>query len=242
MPTLRLLCYNVRSLRDDGAAVARVIRASEPHVVCLQEVPRFFRWRSKGAALARRSGLVVVNGGRSGASNLILSSLAVDVVSTHDVLFSKDRRLHLRGTAIAVLALEGARFAVAGTHLDLVDGPRLRHVAELHKALDEHVPADVPAVVAGDINDVPGSAVWRQLAERGDDVWAKVGDGDGWTFSAKQPKRRIDGVFADRRLKPISAQVIATPDVSRASDHRPLLVELSLGDLGADGANGPDGT
>ncbi|HEY2985649.1 MAG TPA: hypothetical protein VGJ38_15950, partial [Jatrophihabitantaceae bacterium] len=64
MPTLRLLCYNVRSLRDDEDAVARVIRGCEAHVVCVQEAPRFARWRSKNAALARRSGLVVVGGGR----------------------------------------------------------------------------------------------------------------------------------------------------------------------------------
>ncbi len=242
MPTLRLLCYNVRSLRDDRDAVARVIRASEPHVVCLQEVPRFLRWRSKGAALARRSGLVVVAGGRQAGANLILSSLAVDVVSTRNAVFSKDHGLHRRGAAIATLGLAGVRFAVAGTHLDLVEGPRLRHVSELHKALDAHVPADVPAIVAGDMNDVPDSAVWKQLAVRGADAFAQAGAGDGWTFSAKHPKRRIDGVFADRRLRVVSAEVIATPDVRRASDHRPLLVEIDLGDLGTDGSNGPHGS
>lgn len=229
MPTLRLLCYNVRSLRDDSDAVARIIRDCEPHVVCLQEAPRFLRWRAKGAALARRSGLVVVVGGRRAAANLILSSLAVDVVATHDVLFSKDHRLHRRGTAMAVLSFDGARFAVAGIHLDLVEEPRRRHVGELHTALDEHVPADVPVIVAGDINDVPGSACWRQLETRGEDVWAKAGRGDGATFSAKHPNKRIDAVFADRRLRVVSAQVIATADVARASDHRPLLVELDLG-------------
>jgi endonuclease/exonuclease/phosphatase family metal-dependent hydrolase len=233
VPTLRLLCYNVRSLRDDGDAVARVIRDSEPHVVCLQEAPRFVRWRAKGAALARRSGLVVVAGGRLAAANLILSSLAVDVVSTRDVLFSTDHKLHHRGTAIAVLTLAGVRFAVVGTHLDLVEGPRLRHVTELHKAIDEHVPADVPAIVAGDINDVPDSATWRQLATRGEDAWAQAGDGDGFTFSAKQPQRRIDGVFADRRVRAVRAEVIGSADVSRASDHRPLLVEIELNGRGS---------
>jgi endonuclease/exonuclease/phosphatase family metal-dependent hydrolase len=46
MSTLRLLSYNVRSLRDDASAVARVIRAAEPDLVCIQEAPRLFRWRS----------------------------------------------------------------------------------------------------------------------------------------------------------------------------------------------------
>lgn len=231
MPTLRLLCYNVRSLRDDGRAVARVVRACDPHVVCIQESPRFLRWRSLSAALARQSGLVVVTGGRSAAANLIMSSLAVEVVATRDVLFSKDRRLHLRGTAIAVLSLSGVRFAVAGIHLDLVERPRLRHIGELEAALDAMVPADVPVIVAGDTNDVPGSAAWHTLAERGADAWAVAGDtgAPGWTFSATNPRRRIDGVFVDPRLTVVSAEVIDTPDVARASDHRPLLVEIDLG-------------
>jgi endonuclease/exonuclease/phosphatase family metal-dependent hydrolase len=228
VPTLRLLCYNIRSLRDDGDAVVRIIRGCDPHVVCVQEAPRFFRWRAKNAALARRSGLVIVGGGRRAAANLILSSLAVDVVSTQDVLFTPEPRMHQRGTAIAVLALGGARFAVAGTHLDLADQPRLRHVGELHAALDRYVPADVPAIVAGDINDVPGSASWRALTERGTDAWAVAGSGAGLTSNPKDPRRRIDAVFADPRLQVISAELVDTPDVVRASDHYPLLVELGL--------------
>lgn len=228
MPTLRLLCYNVRSLRDDDDAVARIIRGCEPHVVCVQEAPRFLRWRSKNAALARRSGLVVVGGGRAAAANLILSSLAVDVVATHDVLFTPEPRLHQRGTAIAVLALGGLRFAVAGTHLDLAGAPRLRHVGELHAALDRYVPADVPTVVAGDINDVPDSASWQALTAHRTDAWAAAGSGPGFTSNPKNPRRRIDAVFADPRLPVLSAELIDTPDVVRASDHYPLLVELGL--------------
>ena len=132
-----MLSYNIRALRDDASAVARVIRAAEPDVVCIQEAPRFLRWRSRCAALARHSGLVIVNGGRPAGSNLIMSTLAVTVESTADVLFTKDPRLHQRGTALAVLRLGDAAFAVAGIHLDLSEGPRLRHVRELHQVIDD---------------------------------------------------------------------------------------------------------
>ena len=222
---MRLLSYNVRSLRDDGAAVARVIRDARPDVVCIQEAPRFLRWRSRCAALARCSGLVTVGGGRSAAANLLLSTLAVEVESSRDVLFSKDARLHQRGAAIAVLRLGDARVAVAGTHLDLVEAPRLRHIAELEQALAEHVPDGVPTVVAGDINDRPGTPVWQRLSERRVDA---VPAGDGFTYSATQPRRRIDGVFADPALRIVSAEVLDSPDVRIASDHRPVLVELDF--------------
>src|SRR6476661_3036669 len=76
---LRVLTYNVRSMRDDRDALGRVIRSAEPDVVLVQESPRFLRWRSLCAELDRRINLVVVSGGRLAGANLILSSLAVTV-------------------------------------------------------------------------------------------------------------------------------------------------------------------
>ncbi len=228
MPTLRLLSYNIRSMRDDRAALARVIRSARADVVCIQEAPRFLRWRSTCAALARTSGLVVVSGGRPAGANLILSSLGVDVVSTADALFSKQPRLHQRGAAIAVLRLRGVTFAVAGTHLDLVPAARLQHVGELHAAIAAHVPPEVPTIVAGDINDHPGSAPWQALAAERTDAFAQAGIGSAFTSTAASPHQTIDGIFADPRILVRSAQVLDEPDVLVASDHRPLLAELGL--------------
>ncbi len=228
MPTLRLLSYNVRSMRDDRAALARVIKSAEPDVVCVQEAPRFLRWRSTCAALARTSGLVVVGGGRPAGANLILSSLRVDVLATRSVRFTKDRRLHQRGTALALLSLLGSRFVVAGTHLDVVEAPRRRHVAELHAAIEDFAPRGVPAIVAGDVNDKPGSAVWSALTALRADAFATAGVGSGFTSTAQDPRQTIDGIFADPLVRVISARVLDTPDVPLASDHRPLLAELEL--------------
>jgi endonuclease/exonuclease/phosphatase family metal-dependent hydrolase len=225
---MRLLSYNVRSLRDDGAAVARVIRAARPDVVAIQEAPRFLRWRTLCAQLARRGGLVVVGGGRDAGANLILSSLGVDVESHVEVFFSRDPRLHHRGAAIAVLRKGETRFAVAGTHLDLVEAPRLRHIRELEDAIERHVPADVPVIVAGDVNDRPGSRAWAALCERRVDALATAGSGNVLTSTARHPHQTIDGVFVDARIRILSARVLEHPDVTLASDHRPVVVELEL--------------
>jgi endonuclease/exonuclease/phosphatase family metal-dependent hydrolase len=225
---IRLMSYNVRSLRDDARAVARVIRSAAPDVVCVQEAPRFFRWRSKCAELARRSGLVVVCGGRPAAANLLMSTLAVDVRATRDVKFSKDPRLHQRGCAMAVLAKSGEPFAVVGTHLDLTAEPRLRHVAELRACADGFRPSEIPLIVAGDINEKPGEPAWRALTEIGTDAFGAVGVGDGESFPAGNPTRRIDGMFVAAPLKVLSAEVLDSPDVHVATDHRPLVVEVEL--------------
>ena len=228
VPTLRVMTYNVRSMRDDRAALGRVISSVEPDVVCVQEAPRFARWRSLCAELARRSGLVVVGGGRAAGANLIMSTLAVDVEATEDVLFSKDPGLHRRGSAMAVLSLAGSRFAVAGTHLDVTAEPRLRHVHELHAAVDRFVPAGVATVIAGDINDRPGSQAWNALVGQRADAFATAGTGSPYTSEAANPRQTIDGIFADPRITVRSARVVEHLDVIRASDHLPVIAELDL--------------
>jgi endonuclease/exonuclease/phosphatase family metal-dependent hydrolase len=225
---LRVLTYNVRSMRDDRDALGRAIRSAEPDVVLVQESPRFLRWRSLCAELARRSNLVVVSGGRYAGSNLILSTLGVDVVSTADVLFTRDPRLHRRGTAIAVLTKSGSRFAVAGTHLDLVEAPRVRHIDELEEAIATHVPDDVPAIVAGDVNDVPGSRAWAAMTRHRADAFATAGVGSALTAPVTAPRKTIDGLFVDPRITVRAARVLDSADIARASDHRPVLAELEV--------------
>ena len=227
MPTVTLLSYNVRSLRDDPAAVVRVIRAAAPDVVIVQEAPRFGRWRSACAALARRSGLLWISGNRRSGANLVFCRMAVRTVERFTVSFTDRPKLHHRGAAVAVLELAGARFAVAGTHLDLIEEPRLAHLDELAAFATARL-AGLPLIVGGDLNAVPGSATWQRCEQFGVDAYQAVGVGDGFTYAAHQPVRRIDAVFADPRLRPLRAEVLDSPDVRRASDHRPLLVGLEL--------------
>jgi endonuclease/exonuclease/phosphatase family metal-dependent hydrolase len=215
------MTYNVRSMRDDRAALGRVLRAAAADVVLIQEAPRFLRWRSLCAQLARLAGLVVVGGGRPAAANLI-------VETTADVVFTKDAGLHQRGTAIAVLTVDGSRFAVAGTHLDLKAEPRLRHVRELHAAVDRTVPAGVPSIIGGDMNDVPHTPVWDALCEPRGDAWELAGEGPGYTSSAKQPQRRIDALFVDPSIRVSGIHTISDPDVEVASDHLPVVADLEI--------------
>lgn len=217
---LRLLSYNVRSLRDDAAAVAGIIRACAPDVVCIQEAPRLLRWRSKCAALARESGLVVVTGGRPAAGNLLLCRLAVDVRATREVLLSKHRGRHQRGVAVARLRLAALELAVAGTHLGLDGAERVTHAGEV---LDLLASYDAPIVLAADVNEEPGGPAWSMLAAR-----YPAADAVGATFPASNPRRRIDGVFADPRWTVASAAAVDGPAVTAASDHRPVLAVLRV--------------
>jgi endonuclease/exonuclease/phosphatase family metal-dependent hydrolase len=220
---VRVLSYNVRSLRDDKAAVARVIAACRPDVVCIQEAPRFARWRSKCAALARTSGLVVVTGGRTAGAMLLLGALRTTVVATRDVRLSRKRGLHQRGLAVAVLDIGGDRFTVASMHLDLEAGERRRHVAEIFSVLDGFPD---PLILGGDVNERPDGPAWSALTDRLQDAFAVAGEGAGHTYSARNPHKRIDGIFADRRLEVVWCRVPDVPGREQATDHLPVLAEI----------------
>src|SRR3954451_15901604 len=127
MSEIRLLTYNIRALRDDADAVSAVIRALSPDVVCVQEAPRFLRWRSKRAAIARGAGLVVATADRP-AGLMLMTSLRAKVLSTHFTLLSKRPRLHQRAVCGAVVEVGGAQWHVASVHLSLSGDERKHHL------------------------------------------------------------------------------------------------------------------
>jgi endonuclease/exonuclease/phosphatase family metal-dependent hydrolase len=225
---VRVATYNVRSLRDDAAAVARVIAALRADVVCVQEAPRLLFGGRKCHWLARQAGLRIIGGGRSAAANLLLAAPSVSVTRTRDVLFSKDFGMHQRGVAMADLTAGTARLVVAGSHLDGATGPRLRHIAELNHVVDAFTASSLPTVVAGDINDVPGTPAWDLLTAHRIDAAAVRSIGDPMTNQPRTPTRRIDAIFAAAPITVISCQAIESDDVVAASDHRPVVAELEV--------------
>ncbi|MDQ1699280.1 MAG: hypothetical protein QOG34_1143, partial [Frankiaceae bacterium] len=220
MTDIRLLSYNIRALRDDAEAVSAVIRACAPDIVCVQEAPRFFRWRSKRAAIARKAGLVVATADRP-AGLMILVSMRTQVVSTSFRLLSKAESLHQRAVCAAALRIGDVSLDVATVHLSLDEEERRRHLPELWSAL----PSDRSSlVVAGDVNEGPDGAVWRELSTELRDAWAVAGTGVGHTYSATSPHKRIDGVFAGAGFEVVECRVVDDVDgVERASDHLPVL-------------------
>src|SRR5436305_1141466 len=128
MAELRLLSYNVKSLRMDGDAVADIIRACAPDVVAVQEAPRMLRWRSKRAALARKSGLVVATADGPGGL-MLMTTLAVAVRSRRFALLPKSPDLHQRAVVAAEVELGGARWTGAWIHFSLDADERVRQHA-----------------------------------------------------------------------------------------------------------------
>ncbi|MGH8823969.1 MAG: endonuclease/exonuclease/phosphatase family protein [Jiangellaceae bacterium] len=223
MVDLRVVSYNIRGLRDDRSAVVRVLRSLDADVVCIQEAPRFLRWRSRCAALARESGLLYVGGGGTTGGTMMLASLRVDVRSSIDYRFSRTPDLYRRGAVAARVHRAGASLVVASVHLGLDADERARHRNEL-VGLVNRFESEV-TVVAGDINEQPGRPTWRAIAAEFADAAAAD---ETPTFSTAHPRRRIDGVFVRGPARVTAYRVVEDPDVLVASDHRPVVVDLEL--------------
>jgi len=221
VPTLRVVSYNVHSLRDDRLALVRVVRDLAPDVLVLQEAPRRFWWRARCAALANAFGLVVAVGGAPGLGNLILTQVRVRVDQVWCQQFPLTPGRHLRGAAFARCAVAGRPFTVVGSHLatDPVERPeQARLLAEAAAA------APAPVVLGADLNDEPGGPVWKALADHLTDP------GGAATFPATGPNRRIDAVLVGPGFEVVDQRVVDSPLARLASDHLPVVVDLRLPD------------
>ncbi|MFI5629672.1 endonuclease/exonuclease/phosphatase family protein [Streptomyces sp. NPDC051664] len=229
---IRVLSYNIRSMRDDREALARVIRASAPDLVFIQEAPRFFRWRKRAAWLAAHTDLVLLSGGATAAGPLLLCSLRATVERTEDLLLPHTPGLHRRGFATAVVRIAGTRIGLLSCHLSLRHDERLAQADLLLDRLDamqvQH------AIAAGDLNDGPEGKAFRLLAGRLQDCRSVRPWGADQTFPAHDPRLRIDAIFATAGIEVLGCGVpsglpgITEPDLRAATDHLPVLAALRV--------------
>lgn len=219
---LRVLTWNLHGLRAGAPAVGDVLRDAGCDVALLQEAPRGLRAVPRAAALARRSGLLVAAAGRPAAGALVLVAARLHVhAAAVEALPVRGVATPVRGSARAVVSAPArSRLLVAAAHLGLDEGERAAHAARLATAHGGRG----PAVVGADLNEHPGGPSWSSLLPGAQDAWAVAGTGPGATFPAGRPRARIDALLV-RGLDVRSAEVL---DVGGASDHRALVVELSL--------------
>ncbi|MBN1422260.1 MAG: endonuclease/exonuclease/phosphatase family protein [Planctomycetes bacterium] len=232
---LRVLTYNIHHGRGaddriDLDRIAGVIRAAAPDLVALQEVDDRTT-RSEGvdqrAELGRLTSLEAVFGkamdyAGGGYGEAVLSRIPIESSAAHALPFTGR---HEPRCALEVRVRPGdgdEAILFIGTHLDHTGDPadRIRQA----RAIAEIVAGepDVPVILAGDFNDIPGSETLAVF----DGAWLDTTAGDpAPTFPADAPRKKIDYVLASpaARWRVVSAEVI---EERSASDHRPLLVVL----------------
>lgn len=242
----------------DLERTAEVIRAQDPDIVAVQEVDRF--WARSGAVDQPDELATMLNMESCFAPNLdhgpddhgaeahqygtlILSRFPI--LSCENTLLPTPEDWEQRGLLEARVEVDGlGEIAVLNTHLQAgrqgEEEEAIRQRTEQAEAVSEQVVGiDVPVVLMGDFNAQPDDAELASLfdPETGlQDAWTVGGDGtDGFTVPVEQtadPESRIDYIFVSSEFTVESAEVVINEGTRIASDHYPVIADLTLGASG----------
>ncbi|NHA67066.1 hypothetical protein EPD83_003210 [Phycicoccus sp. CMS6Z-2] len=221
---MRVATYNTRDFLDDHRLAARIVRAVDPDVLCLQEVPRRLGAPLRLRRFAAACGLRRCGPHRgSGGTTVLLSPRVTLVAGSHHRLPVRwpDRT---RGWARARVRLaDGTELTAVSVHLGLKAPERVRHARSVLAALD----GTAPLVLAGDLNEGEDGDAFRLLTGAGG---LRVAGPAGPTYPARAPRRRLDVLLASPDLVPAPTRAVSVPEGvwARASDHRAAWVDLEV--------------
>jgi endonuclease/exonuclease/phosphatase family metal-dependent hydrolase len=234
--TLRVMSYNVHvgigvDKHLDLRRVADVINRERPDLVGLQEVDVGVRRTNRVdqlAELARLTGMhaafapnLEFQGGWYGVT--VLSRFPI--LKTEHKLFDHLREAERRGCLRVEVEAGGRRLSFVTTHLDYQHRDNRRLETEQLLAALSGVRS--PLVVAGDFNDEPTGDSYKLMLTRFADAWAaNSSQGDGLTYPADKPVKRIDYLFHTAAFRTRRAWVVE----SLASDHRAVMAEIEFKD------------
>ena len=239
---VRILVFNIHAGKDAAGVsnldrVADLIRSTDTDVALLQEVDKGTK-RSGGvdqlAAMSERLGYALAfgkslnfDGGEYGIGAISRRGFTAHFTSPLPVVPSQARSggSHEPRAALTVVPVAGVKLVALNTHLDASreETYRLQEVETVLKLLASNRKSGLPAVAGGDFNAEPSSSVYRRIVDSGlRDAWTMCGKGEGLTYPADKPVKRIDYLFLADPLQCSDARVIETT----ISDHRPLLVTV----------------
>ncbi len=237
----RVLTYNVhRCLGTDRRyapdRIAEVVGACAADVVALQELDAG-RKRSGGIHQAERIAAalgmaslhyyapVEREGERYGHA---LMTRAPSTLVREALLPGRRawRDLEPRGAVWIELQDGERRLQVLNTHFGLGRRERLAQVTALLGPSWLGDPrCQAPVLLLGDLNSVPGSRIHRAISTRLRDV----NRGGSASFPTFRPLLRIDHIFVSPDIAASHVHVHRSPLARLASDHYPVLADLSLG-------------
>lgn len=243
--SLRVMTYNVHGCagtdgRYDVARIASVISEYVPDVVALQELD-VERPRSGGGHQANQLAKLLGMEGHFHPAWLIRAEEQYgDAILTRWPF--RLRKAENLPTARSPLAFEprgalwvtveknGVPIHFLNTHLGLSWKERRAQAEALaSEAWLAHPDCSGPCVLCGDLNDIPGSRVYRILSGRLRDAQRCLSETRAKpTFPSRFPLMRLDSVFISAGIEVEDTLVPRTSLTKVASDHLPLIVDLKV--------------
>ncbi len=241
--SLRVLVFNIHAGKDAAgkdniADLATLIRTTRADVILLQEVDRGTNRSGKIDQVQALMGATRFSGVFGRSLDYDGGQYGIAAFARRGFVFNETIDLPVtpvqtraggshepRAALLASAITREERLQVLTTHLDpsAEETYRLQEAQLVLNIVRARASAETPVLVGGDFNAEPESAVVRKLRDAGlRDAWTECGHGDGLTYPADQPRKRIDYLFLTGALRCSAAEVLDT----RISDHRPLLVTL----------------
>lgn len=237
LTSFRVMTYNIHhgeglDGKVDLVRIAELIKQERADIVALQEVDKGVARtarRDLTAELAALTGMTGVfsnnfnyQGGEYG--NAVLTRFPIKCWTNHH--YAMLRPNEQRGLLQLVLDVHGRELVVMNTHIDsrADDAERWLNMGEIEALTKQH--AGKPLILCGDFNNLPSGRVYERLSASFQDAWALVGQGEGFSFPANKPNKRIDYFWFNHAevLNPLKMWL----PKSEASDHLPLVAEFEL--------------
>lgn len=227
---LTLATYNIHACiggdkRFDPARIAAVINELDADVIALQEVEHhLLEKQDLLAVLAQQTGYQAIAGPASlredrDYGNGLLTRLPIEKVSQLDISVPN---VEPRAAIQATLRYQQHRLQIMATHLGLKPFERRIQVKKLLAAHMYQSDADI-SVMMGDVNEWflwgrPLRWLHQQYAPQPHLA----------TFPAKFPLFALDRIWVSPQDKKVILKVHRTPLAKLASDHLPLIAQLTV--------------
>jgi endonuclease/exonuclease/phosphatase family metal-dependent hydrolase len=237
---MRVMSWNLHGMRGadgrrDPERIARVIADVAPDVAGLQEVGLPLEPGALADPAQLLAGLTGLRGAFGPTVNDRLGfAYGNAVLSRHPILAVRNYDLSVhgrepRGCVRVDVELSAARLHFFAAHLGLHWRERRRQAAQLLSAdILRDAALAYPLVLVGDFNSFSNrSAVPRWLRRQLVDCAIQARN-EAPTFPSRFPLLRLDHCYVGAALGVLAVRVLRTPEVRRASDHLPLVVELEL--------------
>jgi endonuclease/exonuclease/phosphatase family metal-dependent hydrolase len=162
--------------------------------------------------------------------NAILSVHPMRLIKAGRLPTLPGRGIEIRGALWAAIGFGGADLHFLNTHLGLYSMERQRQAEALMGP--EWLGSEScggPAILCGDFNAFPSSTVYRTLTGRLHEAQENAkGHRPRNTFFGRHPVFRIDHIFCSPEFRTLSVDVPRTHLTRLASDHLPIVAEVSL--------------
>lgn len=232
---LTVMTYNLKVLSKDHGKIKPLIKAKNPDIVFLQELPinrkhsldNGYPYVENYQAISILSKYPIVESKQLKLGNRKLRACYADIKFINDTI--RVVNIHLSSTRLTKKMFAKAKETNGLKTSTRVVASKLSNSFKMHQreaiAIAELIARTThPIIVAGDLNAVPSSYEYYKIRQNLQDAFVVGGSGLGTTFHDYKFPIKIDHVFASKDFEVKQMEIDRVP----YSDHFPVVVKFNF--------------